>query len=187
MKYDVNIMSDEELKAAIKVEMKKDHLYSVRQSVKKVQLNSLYGSLGNEYSRWYDLELAEAITLSGQLHIQWIADGINKLLNRVLNSEGEDFVIASDTDSVYLRLGKFVEHSIKGEHDPNKIVDFLNNLRLCYCFCGRRGHNRQNFRRNSGDIPFCIFYITYDRRRGGFAIFNYFFLCHTILFLVFPC
>ena len=126
MKYDVNIMSDEELKAAIKVEMKKDHLYSVRQSVKKVQLNSLYGSLGNEYSRWYDLELAEAITLSGQLHIQWIADGINKLLNRVLNSEGEDFVIASDTDSVYLRLGKFVEHSIKGEHDPNKIVDFLN-------------------------------------------------------------
>ena len=94
--------------------------------VLKVQLNSLYGSIGNEWSRWYDLELAEAITLSGQLHIQWIADGINKLLNRVLNTEGEDFVIASDTDSVILRLGKVVEHSFKGERDPNKIVDFLN-------------------------------------------------------------
>ena len=105
--------------------------YKNFQLCRKIQLNSCYGALGNEYSRWYDLELAESITLSGQLHIQWIADGINKLLNRILKTEGEDYVIASDTDSVYLRLGKAVEQSFKGERDPNKIVDFLNK------FCDR--------------------------------------------------
>ena len=105
--------------------------YNNFQQCRKIQLNSCYGALGNEYSRWYDLELAESITLSGQLHIQWIADGINKLLNTILKTEGEDYVIASDTDSVYLRLGKAVEHSFKGEHNPTKIVDFLNK------FCDR--------------------------------------------------
>ena len=105
--------------------------YKNFQLCRKIQLNSCYGALGNEYSRWYDLELAESITLSGQLHIQWIADGINKLLNRILKTEGEDYVVASDTDSVYLRLGKAVEQSFKGERDPNKIVDFLNK------FCDR--------------------------------------------------
>ena len=105
--------------------------YKNFQLCRKIQLNSCYGALGNEYSRWYDLELAESITLSGQLHIQWIADGINKLLNRILKTEGEDYVIASDTDSVYLRLGKAVEQSFKGERNSNKIVDFLNK------FCDR--------------------------------------------------
>ena len=118
----------ENVKLSIEYEISK---YKNFQLCRKIQLNSCYGALGNEYSRWYDLELAESITLSGQLHIQWIADGINKLLNRILKTEGEDYVIASDTDSVYLRLGKSVEQSFKGERDSNKIVDFLNK------FCDR--------------------------------------------------
>jgi len=99
--------------------------YKNFQLVRKIQLNSAYGAIGNEYFRFFDVALAEAITLSGQLSIQWIGDAMNKFLNRILKTNGEDYVIASDTDSVYLRLGKVVQSSFKGEHDAQRVVDFL--------------------------------------------------------------
>jgi len=73
--------------------------------------------------------LAEAITLSGQLSIQWIGEALNRYLNKIFKTDGQDYVIASDTDSVYLRLGEAVKQSFKGEHEPEKVVDFLN--RFC--------------------------------------------------------
>ena len=39
---------------------------------KKISLNSAYGAVGNQYFRYYKLENAEAITLSGQVAIRWI-------------------------------------------------------------------------------------------------------------------
>ena len=89
--------------------------YKNFQLCRKIQLNSCYGACGNKYFRFFDVELAEAITLSGQLSIQWIADALNKLLNRILKTENEDYVIASDTDSVYLRLGSVVKQDIQSE------------------------------------------------------------------------
>ena len=100
--------------------------YKNFQLCRKIQLNSCYGACGNKYFRFFDVELAEAITLSGQLSIQWIADALNKLLNRILKTENEDYVIASDTDSVYLRLGSVVKHTCKPTQSPEEIVDFLN-------------------------------------------------------------
>ena len=97
--------------------------------VRKIQLNSAYGAIGNQYFRFFDVALAEAITLSGQLSIQWIGDALNRVLNRLLQTEGEDYIIASDTDSVYLRLGKVVDKSFKGERNSQKVVDFLD--RFC--------------------------------------------------------
>lgn len=73
------------------------------QMAKKIQLNSAYGALANEYFRWFDLDLAEAITASGQLAVRWIAIEVNKFLNKLLKSD-KDYVIASDTDSIYLDL-----------------------------------------------------------------------------------
>ncbi len=99
--------------------------YKNFQLVRKIQLNSAYGAIGNEYFRFFDVELAEAITLSGQLSIQWIGNALNRLLNRILKTEGEDYVIASDTDSVYLRLGSVVESGLGSNHTPNETVDFL--------------------------------------------------------------
>ncbi len=96
------------------------------QLVRKIQLNSAYGAIGNQYFRFFDVELAEAITLSGQLSIQWIGEALNRFLNKILHTEGEDYVIASDTDSVYLKLGGIVDSSYTGERDPQKVVDFLN-------------------------------------------------------------
>ena len=71
---------------------------------KKVTLNSAYGALGNAHFRFYNTDLAEAITLSGQLSIQWIGNRLNELLNTVSHTKNEDYIIASDTDSVYLKI-----------------------------------------------------------------------------------
>lgn len=96
------------------------------QLVKKVCLNSAYGAVGNQYFRFYDTRLAEAITLGGQLSIRWIEKRLNEYLNKILKTEGYDYVVASDTDSVYLRLDNLVEKCYK-EKEPTKtqIVDFL--------------------------------------------------------------
>ena len=49
---------------------------------KKIQLNSAYGALGNEYFRWFDMNNTESITKGGQLSIRWAENAINKLLNK---------------------------------------------------------------------------------------------------------
>ena len=82
--------------------------YNNIQMARKIQLNSAYGAIGNQYFRYYNLANAEAITLSGQVSIRWIENKINGYLNKILQTEGEDYVIASDTDSIYLNLGPLV-------------------------------------------------------------------------------
>lgn len=94
------------------------------QLVRKIQLNSAYGAIGNQYFRYYDVELAEAITHSGQLSIRWIADKLNAFLNKHVGTEDYDYVVASDTDSVYLRLGKLVDRFVPNK-STSEIVDFL--------------------------------------------------------------
>jgi DNA polymerase elongation subunit (family B) len=83
--------------------------YNNLQLAKKVSLNSAYGALGNKYFRFFDIRIAEAITLSGQLSIRWIENKMNEWLNDLLKTKGEDYVIASDTDSIYLHLGPLVK------------------------------------------------------------------------------
>ena len=99
------------------------------QMARKIQLNSAYGAIGNQYFRYYKLANAEAITLSGQVSIRWIEDRMNKKMNKILKTDGEDYVIASDTDSIYLNLGPLVEAVYKGREKTNEgIVTFLNKI-----------------------------------------------------------
>jgi len=99
------------------------------QMAKKISLNSAYGAIGNQYFRYYKLANAEAITLSGQVSIRWIENRMNKYLNKILKTENEDYVIASDTDSIYLNLGPLVETVYKGREATNEsIVSFLNKI-----------------------------------------------------------
>ena len=99
------------------------------QMARKIQLNSAYGAIGNQYFRYYNLSNAEAITLSGQVSIRWIEAKMNKYLNTILKTEGEDYVIASDTDSIYLNLGPLVESVYKGREKTDKsVVSFLNKI-----------------------------------------------------------
>jgi DNA polymerase elongation subunit (family B) len=93
-----------------------------RQMAIKILLNSLYGALGNKYFRFFDQRIAEAITLSGQLSIKWAERAINDYLNKVLKSN-EDYVIAIDTDSLYVNLDPLVEAV-----NPANPVDFLDTV-----------------------------------------------------------
>ena len=101
--------------------------YNTIQMAKKISLNSAYGAIGSEYFRYYDLRQAEAITKSGQLAIRWIERKMNEYLNKILNTDGKDYVIASDTDSIYVTMGDLVE-KVMGESPKEKIVDFIDKI-----------------------------------------------------------
>jgi DNA polymerase elongation subunit (family B) len=99
------------------------------QMAKKISLNSAYGAIGNQYFRYYKLANAEAITLSGQVAIRWIESKMNTYLNKLLKTEDVDYVIASDTDSIYLHMGPLVEIIYKGrEKTTESIVSFLDKI-----------------------------------------------------------
>jgi DNA polymerase elongation subunit (family B) len=99
------------------------------QMAKKISLNSAYGAIGNQYFRYYKLANAEAITMSGQVSIRWIEGKMNSYLNKILKTNDVDYVIASDTDSIYLNLGPFVETVYKGrEKTTEEIVGFLDKV-----------------------------------------------------------
>ena len=99
------------------------------QMARKIQLNSAYGAIGNQYFRYYSLANAEAITLSGQLSIRWIENKMNSYINKILKTKEVDYVIASDTDSIYLNLGPLVQTIFKGgEENDQRIVSFLNKV-----------------------------------------------------------
>ena len=99
------------------------------QMAKKISLNSAYGAIGNQYFRYYKLANAEAITMSGQVSIRWIEGKMNSYLNKILKTNDVDYVIASDTDSIYLNLGPFIETVYKGrEKTTEEIVGFLDKV-----------------------------------------------------------
>ena len=99
------------------------------QMAKKISLNSAYGAIGNEHFRYYRLANAEAITLSGQVSIRWIENKMNSYLNKLLSTDKKDYVIASDTDSIYLNLGPVVDKFFGNKSDDkNKIVELLDKV-----------------------------------------------------------
>ena len=88
----------------------------------KILLNSAYGAVANQYFRWFEQKNAEAITLSGQLSIRWIEKAINGYMNKLLGTD-DDYVVAVDTDSVYINFGPMVERI-----QPENTVDFLDKV-----------------------------------------------------------
>jgi DNA polymerase elongation subunit (family B) len=99
------------------------------QMARKIQLNSAYGAIGNQYFRYYKLANAEAITLSGQVSIRWIENKMNDYLNNLLKSETEDYVVASDTDSIYLNMGPLVDKFFANKSgDKTAIVGILDKI-----------------------------------------------------------
>jgi len=96
--------------------------YNNIQMARKISLNSAYGAIGNQYFRYYDLAIAEGITTAGQLSIRWIEKKINQYLNKLLNTD-KDYVIASDTDSIYVTFDELIS-KVK----PNNPIDFLDTI-----------------------------------------------------------
>ena len=103
--------------------------YNNIQMAKKISLNSAYGAIGNNWFRYFDLMVATAITSSGQLSIRWIEKALNIYLNKVIGTEKEDYVIASDTDSVYITFDTLVSKSFKDTNQSTEsIVNFLDKI-----------------------------------------------------------
>jgi DNA polymerase elongation subunit (family B) len=92
------------------------------QLARKLSLNSAYGAIGNQYFRYFDVRHAEGITMAGQLAIRWIERDVNDFLNKLLKTTNVTYVIASDTDSIYIRLGEVVNAIFKDKSDTRKIV-----------------------------------------------------------------
>ena len=97
------------------------------QWARKIALNSAYGAVGNQYFRYYDVRQAAGITTAGQFIIRFVENHMNKYLNKILKTDNQDYVVASDTDSIYVRLDKLVEATCQGKTD-DQIVDFLNKV-----------------------------------------------------------
>jgi DNA polymerase elongation subunit (family B) len=99
------------------------------QMAKKIQLNSAYGALGNKWFRWFDVNNAEAITTSGQLSIRWIENKLNDYLNKLLKTENFDYVLASDTDSVYVTL-EYLVKNVFGDDVPEtkKVIQYIDKI-----------------------------------------------------------
>jgi DNA polymerase elongation subunit (family B) len=105
--------------------------YNNLQLAKKVCLNSAYGALGNEYFRFFDIRQATAVTTAGQLSIRWIENKLNGYMNKLLKTEGKDYVLASDTDSIYLSLDELVNKTIieqKPDAETREIIKFMDKI-----------------------------------------------------------
>jgi DNA polymerase elongation subunit (family B) len=102
--------------------------YNNIQMAKKISLNSAYGAIGNSWFRYFDLLVATAITTSGQLSIRWIEKALNVYLNKILDTTEVDYVIASDTDSVYITFDELVNKVFEKGSDIKKIVNFLDTI-----------------------------------------------------------
>ena len=94
-----------------------------KQHAIKIFLNSLYGAMSNAYFPYFDLRIAEAITLTGQLSIKWAARAANEFLNKGLGTKDKDYVIAIDTDSIYLDLSAISKFAGKKGTEPIDELD----------------------------------------------------------------
>ena len=93
----------------------------------KIALNSAYGALGNQWFRFYDVRNAEAVSVAGQLSIRWAERAVNQYLNKIIETDGTDYVIASDTDSLYIALDSLVQKVGLGE-DTQKTIKFMDTV-----------------------------------------------------------
>lgn len=90
----------------------------------KILINSVYGCTGSKYFRYYDLRMAEGVTLTGQLAIHLTMNAINDKLSKMLKLDTvRDFIVFSDTDSVGIVLDEFVER-----FNPKNPVDFIDSI-----------------------------------------------------------
>lgn len=95
----------------------------------KIAMNSLYGATANIYFLYYINDMAEAITTSGQLSIRYAQKSVNEYLNKILKTNGKDYIIYIDTDSIYVDFGPLVKASFGTvDIDRKKGEEFLDKV-----------------------------------------------------------
>ena len=119
----MQLASEKQYQKTKTVELEREiNTLSNKQLAIKILMNSLYGALGNKYFRYFDLRLAEGVTLSGQLAIQWAEKAMNEAMNKILKTD-KDYIIAIDTDSLYCNFGPLVS-----QLNPKDPVAFLDKI-----------------------------------------------------------
>lgn len=98
------------------------------QKARKIQINAGYGAMANKYFRFFNSDMAESVTSTGQLAIQFTEKKINGFLNEKLKTKNVDYVVASDTDSLYITLEHMVSKVYPKGGDTGKIVSFLDEV-----------------------------------------------------------
>ena len=92
----------------------KESYFDRRQYLQKILLNSLYGVLGLPVFRFYDLDNAEATTLTGQALIKFSKKITNHFYNKELGTN-DDYVIYIDTDSIFASAVPLIEKRYPNE------------------------------------------------------------------------
>ena len=101
--------------------------YNNFQMARKIQLNSLFGAMGNEYFRYYDARVAEGITMTGQYIIQEVGKALDVYLNKVVGTNGHNYSFYSDTDSCYISLDPLVR-KYYSNLPRDKLIDVLDKI-----------------------------------------------------------
>ena len=81
----------------------------------------------NEFFRYFDIRIAESITVTGQLTIKWVEKTVNDYLNKVLETNS-DYIIAIDTDSLYIDFGLLVQKVFPNGVDIQQGINFLDQV-----------------------------------------------------------
>lgn len=89
----------------------------------KIKINSAYGAIANKAFRYYSEENSAAITTSGQMAAKMIDKFINIIMNKICKTSGVDYIVASDTDSIYINCEEVVKQTKLTNRD--EIINFL--------------------------------------------------------------
>lgn len=128
-KQELSSLSNNELLYLKKIKEEYDtssKLSTTEQALKKI-LNSLYGAISTPSFQWFDLRIASAITLTGQMYIRSVIKSINENMNSKFynNEKNDDSVVGADTDSSMTCVSDLVKKYYKGENDTHKITDWI--------------------------------------------------------------
>lgn len=105
-----------------------EKVYDIYQQAVKIMINSLYGASGTSYFVYYDRDVSSAVTDSGRLVAKYVIKKLNDYLNNYFETDGENYIVASDTDSIMINLGKLWDENKSDEENCNKIYDYCNDV-----------------------------------------------------------
>lgn len=105
---------------------KKIDMLDVKQHAYKILLNSLYGAQANKYFMFYNPDIAEAITTTGQFFIQCIGEQVGDKLDALSGTKGS--LVYVDTDSNYLTLTNIFKKLNLEKEDTKTLIEYAHNF-----------------------------------------------------------
>lgn len=118
-------MSVDDLKGMIVEQKTIASINKVRQNALKVKINSAYGAIGNPYFRFYQRDIAEGITLTGQTLLKTVSPKLNELFAQFEHEGVVSEVVYGDTDSLYYTLNSVVAKYVPEGTSVEKTIEFL--------------------------------------------------------------